>query len=147
MIVRIDTREQDPLEFQIGQLVKSTEITTLPFADYWAEEDGHISNIVFERKSLPDLFSTLTKGMVRFKKELYRAKAAKSRLVIIVEGTESQCYQGVPYSRVHGIQILRTIATLWVKSGVETWFFSSRADMKLRMGLTWESYFKHREVK
>lgn len=74
----IDTREQKPLDFDCKTLV-----TKLDFGDYTSR--SHYKKVFVERKSLVDLYGTLSSGYDRFLKELERCKEMDSYLVIVVE--------------------------------------------------------------
>lgn len=78
MTILVDTREQLPL-------FPSCERKTLNVGDYTTKalfEKFHI-----ERKSLSDLYGTLTKGNDRFKYELFRAAYHHIQIEVHVEGT------------------------------------------------------------
>ena len=71
MTIIIDNREQKPLEFSVP-----TKRGTLAVGDYRAEfSDGSVSQVVFERKSINDLYGTLSKGYSRFKREIEDRKS------------------------------------------------------------------------
>lgn len=132
-ILLVDSREQAPLNFFIGEgeVVKAIETVCLSFGDYAAmTEEGVTMPVSFERKSLSDLFGTLTSGMERFKKEIARAKAANATLYIIIEGSISDVLNGIAHSSVSGEQILKTLNMLRVKHGVDHIFCNNRAEMK-----------------
>lgn len=76
--ILIDTREQAPLNFFNSRIVK------LSCGDYTTTGDLY-SDVFIERKSLPDLVSTLSSGIERFKKEIDRAKKLGYYLVVVVE--------------------------------------------------------------
>lgn len=82
MLIRIDTREQHPLEFDRCAVV----LGTIPTFDYAIEGD-HLRFAV-ERKSLPDLIQSLAiqKNYIRELKKIRRARAAGfPRLFYVVE--------------------------------------------------------------
>lgn len=76
--ILIDTREQNPLKFQ------GSEILKLSCGDYTTAAPLY-SDVFVERKSLPDLVSTLSSGIDRFKREINRAKALNYYIVVVVE--------------------------------------------------------------
>jgi DNA excision repair protein ERCC-4 len=78
MKVIIDTREQLPL-FNRGEYKK------LEVGDYTT--DKLLNKFHIERKSLSDLYGTLTKGNNRFKYELFRAAYHHINIECFVEGT------------------------------------------------------------
>lgn len=78
----VDTREQAPLD--LNAKVKNT---SLKFGDYKLEDSRKIkSDLYIERKSVSDLYGTMTGGYERFNREILRAKEAGAYFVILVEG-------------------------------------------------------------
>jgi len=129
MIILIDTREQKPLDF-VHPYVEGVEKSSLSCGDYAVRyKDGHVPGIVFERKSIPDLFQTLTKDYKRFKKELMRAQESKKELIIIIEGTTQDIIKGTKYSQVDGLRILRTLLSLYDRYRISHVFCRNRAEM------------------
>jgi len=126
-IILQDTREQMPLVFFHPEIrVKAYK---LGYGDYMMKfSDGHFSNTAFERKSIADIFGTLTSGYERFKQEIQRARDDNSKLIIIVEGNLTKVFSGIRHSRVQGISIVKTLFTLWVKYGVIPVFVKNRRE-------------------
>lgn len=115
--------------------------------------DGYVVPFSFERKSIPDLFGTLTKGYPRFKKEINRAKEDRVQLIIIIEGNLSTIQKGSPYWRnklaklkkenapIYKIEsledkiikqagaVIKTLFTLWIRHGVSFVCCKDREDM------------------
>lgn len=87
MNIIIDTREQLPLSFTGHETVRRK----LDEGDYNILELE--DKIVIERKSLPDLYQSITSDHPRFKKEILRAKDKKKFMYIFVEGYENDFYQ------------------------------------------------------
>ena len=83
MLIRIDTREQHPLEFDRCAVVRDT----IPTFDYAIEGD-HL-NFAVERKSLPDLIQSLAiqKNYCRELKKIRRARSVQKmpRIFYVVE--------------------------------------------------------------
>ncbi len=78
MKIITDTREQKPL-------FKKTIFRKLEVGDYTTtklENKFHI-----ERKSLSDLYGTLTVGNTRFKYELFRAEHFRIKMEVFIEGS------------------------------------------------------------
>lgn len=124
-----DTREQAPLSFK-DDLLEKVEKVALPFGDYGAQyTDGTKPPIVFERKSLGDLFGTMGKGYPRFRKEMERAKEAGVALIIAVEAPLSKVYRGYKYSKMGGSSCVQKLFTLWMRYGIQTVYFTGRAEM------------------
>lgn len=139
LTLKIDTREQKPLDFSETELFTVVK-EGLPVGDYWcAWPDGKEMPICFERKSIPDLFGTLTGGIKRFKRELGRAVEFKLAVILIVEGTLSEVLAGIPHSTVKGESILKTVMTLWVKYDLIPVFCPNRSEMKRYILETFEA--------
>jgi ERCC4-type nuclease len=129
VIILIDTREQLPLEF-CHPYVEGTQRESLPVGDYAVRyKDGHVPGIIFERKSIPDLFGSLSKGYKRFKRELMKAKQSNKELIIIIEGTTQNILDGTPYSQVDGLRILRTLLSLYDRYQISHVFCRDRREM------------------
>ena len=122
-----DTSEQRPLEFH-GFNIRA-RACNLDYGDYRMRFlDGEVSSTVFERKSVPDLFGSLTKGHDRFMREIKRAHEDSATLVIIVEGNLGKVAKGTRHSKVQGISIIRTLFSLWVRYGVVPVFAKDRRE-------------------
>jgi ERCC4-type nuclease len=79
MIILVDTREQLPYW--------SENRATLIVGDYTTKK--LLNSFHIERKSLQDLYGTLTSGNNRFKYELFRAAYHSIRLEVYVEGSRA----------------------------------------------------------
>lgn len=121
----IDSREQLPLDF-VDETIEGIETMPLPVGDYGARfKMGYECPLIFERKSLPDLFMTLTQNYERFRKELEKAKKENIQLIIVIEGSLTDIYNGVPHSKREGSSIIKQLSTIWVKYSVPFYCFSS----------------------
>lgn len=124
-IIIKDTREQKPLEFYKFNIKVRT--MKLDCGDYCMRFlDGEVAKTVFERKTIADLFGSMTKGHERFKKEIERARSKDVLMIIIVEGNLSRVAKGIRHSRIQGISIIRTVFSLWVRYGVIPIFVKDR---------------------
>jgi ERCC4-type nuclease len=85
--------------------------------------------VVFERKSINDLYGTLSKGYSRFKQEIERSKGLRILLIIIVEGSLRRVLSGCSNSRRTPISIVYQLFTLRVRYGIETVFTNTREEM------------------
>lgn len=131
MKIVIDKREQLPLEFKIGDIIKEVIYESRPWADYWGMDDkGREYPISFERKSLGDLFGTLTSGMERFKKMLNKAQSMDCQVYLLIESNLERVLEGYEHSQVSGEQIMKTIFSLKVRHGLEPIFCNNRNEMK-----------------
>jgi ERCC4-type nuclease len=83
MIIRCDTREQNPLVFEPARVVRGT-IATFDYAI-----DGDHDHFAVERKSLPDLIQSLamSRNFARELKKIRRARSVHymSRIFYVVE--------------------------------------------------------------
>jgi len=79
MIILVDTREQKPYW--------PTNRTTLIVGDYTTKK--LLNSFHIERKSLQDLYGTLTSGNNRFKYELFNAAYHRIQLEVYVEGSRA----------------------------------------------------------
>jgi ERCC4-type nuclease len=124
----IDTREQMPLSFA-GYAGITVARRKLDFGDYAMRlADGHLVPVVFERKTIPDAFGTLTRGHDRFREEIARAKKSGCKIIILIEGSMEDVLRGLRQSRVQGHVILKTLFTYCVKHGVWVWFADGREE-------------------
>lgn len=131
MIVIVDTREQAPLEFT-HPWVTEVKREKLDVGDYAVEfKDGYRPSIVFERKSISDLFGTLGNGYKRFKNEIIRANKSDTTMLLIVEGTLMDVANGYKHSKIDGMSIIAKMFTLWVKYGIIPIYTRSREEMSL----------------
>ncbi len=131
-----DSREQQPLEFKPG-LFDKYEVDGLPFGDYWlrytrGSEEVTVP-IAFERKGFGDLFSTMTGRYKRFKNEMVRAKENNFKLILLIEGTMEQVFAGYKHSKFDGDSMLRKLAMLYVRYGLEYHFCANRREMARRI--------------
>ena len=143
MKILIDTREQEMLGFEPGLYIDSVERRALPFGDYACEINGTVPNVYFERKSIADLWGTLTTGINRFKAEVQMALEANASLYLIIEGTMSDVYKGYEFSQVFGSQIIRTIFTYKIRYSVEPVFCPDRDTMRYYMIETFEAIMRN----
>lgn len=130
MRIVVDTREQKPLSFKHSSI---TEVVnkSLNVGDYGAmfSSDDIIYPIVFERKSIADLYGTLSQGYSRFKKEIERSKEQRLQLIIIVEGNLTRILHGMPFSQRTPESIVYQIFTIYARHGVQTVFCKDRDDV------------------
>jgi len=129
VIIIQDTREQQPLKFD-HPWITEVRVEKLDVGDYACKfKDGHRPNVIFERKSISDLFGTFGSGHERFKKEIVRTQSQSLSLIIIIEGSLTRVLKGYDYSQIRGISVVYKLFTLWVKYGVMAVFCGSRREM------------------
>lgn len=120
-----DSREQKPLKFKL-----ETIKTCLSVGDYSALfSESYQCPISFERKNCGDLFSTLSKGYSRFKKEIERAKEKNITLIILIEGSKERILRGYSHSKRNGCSIVLQLETIRDRYRVDHIFFPSRIGM------------------
>jgi DNA excision repair protein ERCC-4 len=86
--IMIDTREQDPFDFSSVQtsVEFSVERATLKEGDYSLATDDftpYSNRIAIERKSLADLYGSVTAGRERFRRECARLSAYGAAVIVI----------------------------------------------------------------
>lgn len=132
MVILQDSREQSPLHFDLDSIVTEVVVDTLPVGDYSARYvSGRIAPVYVERKGLGDLFTTMTSGYPRFKREMQRAKDYRIQLILAIEGSLDDVYCGVRYSRFAGSSCVQKLFTLAVRYDVYPVFCQSRGEMAL----------------
>jgi ERCC4-type nuclease len=136
MIIVQDTREQLELDFSGIEGVDKVERMGLSYGDYTAIVHGRPVPIFFERKGLSDLFGTMTSGYERYKKEMQRAKDDNVKLILIVEGTYTDVWNGIEHSQFDGKSMMKKLATLYVKYDHEYVLCESRRVMARRIADT-----------
>ena len=133
MIMVQDTREQLELDFSGIEAVEKVEKMTLSYGDYNAIVHGRPVPLFFERKGISDLFGTMTSGYDRYKREMERAKVANVKLVLIIEGSYSDVWNGIEHSKFSGESMLKKLAMLYVRYDHEYIFCESRRVMARRI--------------
>jgi len=123
-----DSREQSPLLFNEKDF-DDIVVEGLSVGDYGCRVDGTLIPIIFERKSLNDLWGTMLKGHKRFERELARAEKAGIALILAIEGSMTDVYEGCKYSKFKGESMLKMLASFRVRHGLEYHFFNNRREM------------------
>lgn len=124
MLIVVDTREQKPLIFGCDCVRKKLHV-----GDYGAEMQGILHTTVFERKSIGDLFGTLTFGYDRFRREMLKATDLEIKLIIAIEGSKEKVLKGYSHSARDPESIIKQLETIKTKYGVNHMFFPSRISM------------------
>lgn len=122
----VDTREQKPYTFK-GHVIKRKALES---GDYSIV--GHSKKIVIERKSLADLFGTITvrKNLIRFKKELERLQKVPYWFILI-DASPTSISKGYKYSRANGYATLCFLFELVFKYNGRVLFAKSREEASL----------------
>lgn len=97
--------------------------------------------VVFERKSIPDLYGTLSSevGIDRHKKKVAKADAAGVKLIMAVEGTLTEVLGGCPHSKADPDGLVKRVFTFMIRYGFQPVFCNNRSEMKRYMTETWEA--------
>lgn len=98
--------------------------------------------IAFERKSIGDLFGTLSneEGIRRHKVKVEKAALAGAKLFLIVDGSLSDVLEGFKYSKVEAGPLVKRIFTFKVKYGLHPVFCNGPDEMVRYMTETWEAW-------
>lgn len=128
-MIIVDTREQLPL------WSKGVTKKKLIVGDYTTPILQ--KSFIIERKSPSDLYQTITRGHVRFRKELYRAMLNEIELALYVECSASYFYdlkfvKGFT-PKVKGETLKKTINTISRKYNLKVYWCKNRADMKKKI--------------
>ncbi len=81
LILGFDTREQKILKFRNVKMVESK----LNFGDYAPLNEPYFNNVFFERKSIQDLWGTMSQGFDRFCREVERAASQEGYIIVVVD--------------------------------------------------------------
>lgn len=138
LIILRDTREQLPLTFDHCAYVERVEDIGLPFGDYagmMGNDKDSLTQIPWavDRKSLGDLYGTMTSGYERWKACMERAKKANHKLVLAIECTYTQVGNGFDHSEFSGEAMLKKLNTLQTKYDLDIWYCSGRREMASRI--------------
>lgn len=122
----IDTREQRPIKFDRCLRIK------LDVGDYTTAK--HHDKLHLERKSPGDLYGTLLGGHTRFRKELKRAAASGTRLIMVIECTKAKFiakeWAGSEHCQVNGVILGKIIATMEKRYKLRFIWCKNRIEMK-----------------
>jgi len=129
MLILVDSREQKP--YWKGSQCAKTALIVGDYATYDSLNKFHI-----ERKSLQDLYGTITKGHLRFKKEIERARHNKIRLEVVVEGTKKQFenkdWSGGSSRLVKGETLVKIINSISKNHKLKIHWCSTRSSAKAK---------------
>jgi len=141
MKIQVDTREQNFIVFppEIEVFHKK-----LDFGDYGCElADGHVVPIVFERKSINDLYGTMSSGYSRFKCEIVRCQEAKFRMILLIEGTLTKVGKGIKHSARNPDSLLDQVMTLFVRYKIIPVFSKDPVEASRFVTLFYKAYEKN----
>lgn len=143
--ILIDTREQRPFEFaairgrgrQRNEYVAvATERATLPVGDYGVRLGNLVLPVAVERKSVADLYQSISTERARFEREMQRAASHQGRagggplahFALVVESDLAGLRTPPPHiSGVSPTAVTRTLLSWSVRFGVHVWTPGPRA--------------------
>jgi len=137
MVIRIDTREQAPLDFDSEYIL--TKRDTVPVFDYALEEDQ--DNFAVERKSLADFIQAvvLSKSWTRERIKIMKAQSWLLPLVYVCEFSFDDIgkydYMQFHSGRVTPQFVFRRVAELIYTYGVTVFFAGSRKNASYAVAL------------
>lgn len=134
--ITIDSREQQPYTFDSihanadrkhAPIIVTTAKHGLPVGDYSIEGLAPASNIIIERKSKEDLFSSVVRR-ANFVGRLERMQADYQTAVVVVEAELSEIYtRPPPFSKLPPRSLGRTIFA-WICRYKVHWIFAPNRD-------------------
>ena len=110
------------------------------------EPSGARPPVIFERKSLADLFGTMTSGYQRFKREMLAAKRQGWTLILIVEASMTDVYNGFTHSSLSGQSCVQKVFTLWLRYGLRPVFCQDRDEAAAFIVETYEAIGRNWEA-
>lgn len=144
MVILVDTREQLPWALS-GPGVRLRR-ATLKAGDYSILGASGRGGVILERKSLADLFGTMSAGLERFRRELDRIAAVKPRFAaVVVEATEAEVRAGPPYGMAHGPSVLRLLFRECLARGVAVVLAGDRAGAERYAMLALQAFHETRK--
>lgn len=137
----VDTREQKPYWKEGSDVIRKK----LDTGDYSIE--GYENKIAIERKSLSDLYGSLTSGHKRFARELERSKKL-DYFTILIDGSLTSCankeFKGSEHTKTKASTIIKILFTLHTKHGINFVFCNGRYESRRYIKALFESYLKNR---
>lgn len=139
MTIIQDSREQTPFKF----IDINVEVKKLDVGDYSCVlSDGFVVPVVFERKSVCDLYGTLSSGYDRFKNEIIRSQDLGLRMILIIEGTLTKVSKGIKHSKRDPESLLAQTFTLFCKYGIIPVFCKDAEEAAKYITLFYQAYEK-----
>jgi ERCC4-type nuclease len=135
----IDTREVLPLEFPAVRTC-SVRREALNVGDYACQySDGTWDAVVWERKSVADLFGSYTNNYENERDKILRAKEKGKKFFLAIEAPAKELLKGYSYtkggvvytSKKSGIAMLRQLMSVMRKYDIRMFMCSDREEMAL----------------
>jgi ERCC4-type nuclease len=133
--ILVDSREQLPYTFTGLDVIVPTAIAGLPTGDYSIQD--HESEIAIERKSLADLYGSMTWGRERFEREVERLSELPGFAAVIIEATWPQIADPLSFdpawkNKTKPKTIVNTITAWAIRyPRVQWWPVGSRRDCEV----------------
>jgi hypothetical protein len=123
----VDSREQKPFDFKEHTILNSK----LEYGDYSLHPNNKLA---IERKSLSDLYGTLSGGRERFEREIQKAQKLEGYIVVVVESTlNNMIYQKQKFGKASGEFIAHNMRQLLRKyDNLQFVFCDGREEAKQR---------------
>ena len=131
-IILVDTREQSPFPFTNIEPfdVIPTEYTCLRTGDYSIK--GFESRITVERKSIPDLYSSIGADRERFEREMVRLAEFEYAAVVIEGDSQAIAQYAETHLQMAGKTAEHTMLSWSIKYGVHFWPSINKRHAELR---------------
>ena len=118
MLIKVDSREQLPYEFE-----NPSEVGTVSIGDYSIV--GLESHIAIERKKLNDLIGCLAAGRERFERELFKGRGL-DYFGLVIECSLSDLVNGNYKSEMNPKSAIQSLIDFSVRYRLPVWFCESR---------------------
>ncbi len=100
---------------------------SLPVGDY--SINGFERDVMIERKSIPDLLSSLGVDRERFKKELVKTKRYEWKAMVI-EGAEKDIIKHHDFSRLHPEAIRQMLVSIEIRYNMHFYYGNNTDDIE-----------------
>ena len=145
MIIKVDSREQNPYSFAGKSVVGKLDV-----GDYSIEGLEYLISI--ERKSLPDLMQSISHQRVRFERELFRGLSLRY-FCLVVEASLSTISDGCYRSQMNPKAAIQSLIAFSIRYSLPVWFAENREmgarvteSLLLKFGREIEKEFKAVQV-
>lgn len=119
MLIVIDSREQAPWYFD--SFDAETEVRGLKTGDYSVA--GYEDRITIERKSIPDIVGTITRGRKRFESELDRMQSMDYSAVMIEGSWENMLRWCIMHTDMNPKSLNNSILTFSMRYPLTHWIY------------------------
>jgi len=137
-VVLVDTREKDPFYFKEHyNWIEGVKFETLKAGDYSVE--GMESLLILERKSLPDLISTLIHERERFFRQCELMTKYRWRAILVEASYEDIKSPYDEYSQAHPNAVSGTLDALEAKFGIPVIYTSRYKPLAEEKAASWLS--------